>query len=143
MALTPEGEKFPVWLRVRRRAEYQRVFQGGRKCVRPFLVVHAAERARDAEVGSPQPTRLGLTVSRRAAGKAVDRNRVKRRLRESFRRMHAELAPGYDIVVNARSGTARASYAQLAAELRKCLEQLRIVAPPASSSPSRGESGAP
>ena len=58
---------------------------------------------------------LGLTVPRRV-GKAVARNRVKRRLREIFRRHRAELNPPMDIVVNVRPTVSERSYDELERE---------------------------
>lgn len=64
-------------------------------------------------------TRIGLTVTRKLGG-AVARNRIKRRLREVFRRNRAGLATGIDVVVNARPGIERYDYAALEEEfLRK------------------------
>jgi ribonuclease P protein component len=51
-------------------------------------------------------TRLGLAVSRKTARRAVDRNRIKRRVREGFR-LRQGLLSGLDIVVIARPGIAR------------------------------------
>ena len=140
MALTPAGERFPKWVRLTRQREFKQVFEGGRKCVRHFLVVHAAPRPPDPATGAALPTRMGLTVSRRV-GKAVVRNRVKRRLREAFRRTHARLRPGHDIVIVARAAAATADYAALASDFQSCLVKLDLLAaPPASSSPSRERS---
>jgi ribonuclease P protein component len=60
--------------------------------------------------------RLGLAVGIRAAGGAVARNRVKRRVREYFRH-HQHLLPTVDLVVSARPGAARATYAETAESL--------------------------
>jgi len=60
--------------------------------------------------------RLGLSVGIRAAGCAVNRNRVKRVVRERFRLSQQEL-PSLDVVVNARHGAGGASSAQLAASI--------------------------
>jgi ribonuclease P protein component len=60
--------------------------------------------------------RLGLAVGVRAAGGAVARNRIKRRIREYFREHRHEL-PMVDLVVNARAGAATASRAQTVASL--------------------------
>jgi len=66
--------------------------------------------------------RLGLTVSRRAAKRAVDRNKLKRLARESFR--HQRSLPPWDFVVLARPGAARTERRILRASLDKHFEQL-------------------
>jgi ribonuclease P protein component len=60
--------------------------------------------------------RLGLAVGVRAAGGAVARNRIKRRVREYFR-LHQHLLPMVDLVVNARPAAAGASHAATEASL--------------------------
>jgi ribonuclease P protein component len=60
--------------------------------------------------------RLGLAVGVRAAGGAVNRNRVKRRIREYFRE-HQHLLPMVDLVVNARPAAGKATHAETAASL--------------------------
>jgi ribonuclease P protein component len=52
--------------------------------------------------------RLGMAVSARAAGNAVNRNRIRRLIRESFR-MHREELPAVDVLVTARAGCAKAA----------------------------------
>jgi len=66
--------------------------------------------------------RLGVTVSRKIGG-AVERNRVKRMLREIFRYNRTALQPSLDLVVVARSGIEKRSLADLSREfLRRCKE---------------------
>lgn len=60
--------------------------------------------------------RLGLAVGVRAAGNAVNRNRVKRVVREAFRHIHQEL-PAVDLVVNARPAAGKASNADMTASV--------------------------
>ena len=61
-------------------------------------------------------TRVGITVSGRV-GKAVVRNRVRRRLREGLRARFAKLPPGTDVIVAARPASAQASWEELSAAL--------------------------
>jgi ribonuclease P protein component len=68
--------------------------------------------------------RLGLTVSRKV-GCAVVRNRVKRMLREIFRKRCQSVHPSFDLVVNARPGIARRDSGQLERELIACFAGLR------------------
>ena len=90
---------FPPAARVRTGAEYARVFEQSRRTSDPLLSLHWL--AGDA------PARLGLAVSRKVDPHAVGRNRIKRALRECFRRLRPQLQGGAYVVV-ARSGAARA-----------------------------------
>lgn len=81
--------------RLSRSAEFDRVYRQGRSHGNRALVLYAFPRGDDA------PPRLGLSVSRRVGG-AVERNRVKRLIREAFDGAAAALPPGYDVVVVAR-----------------------------------------
>ncbi len=83
--------------RLSRSAEFDRVFRQGRSHANRLLVLHAFPRA-DASQTEP---RLGLSVSRKVGG-AVDRNRVKRLLREAFEHEAARLPEGQDVVIVAR-----------------------------------------
>jgi ribonuclease P protein component len=99
-------ERFPRALRVRRRTEFLAIQNRGRKLSGPHLMLFASD-------GSG---RLGVTVSRKVGG-AVSRNRVKRWLRECYRR-HREVVPlRFDVVVVARPGAADAGHATLCQEL--------------------------
>ncbi len=98
--------------RLRRRSEYLRVqSQGKRLYSRHFGVTLAAAEA-------PGP-RLGLVVTRRF-GKAVRRNRMKRLLREFFRR-HKGRLPSQDVIIMAKKGAEALNYDQVAEELGRLL----------------------
>jgi ribonuclease P protein component len=81
--------------RLSRSAEFERVYRHGRSTANKHLVLYTFP---NPEADRP---RLGLSVSRKVGG-AIERNRVKRLLREAFSRAEGELEPGYDLVVVAR-----------------------------------------
>jgi ribonuclease P protein component len=83
--------------RLSRSAEFERVYRQGRSKGNRFLVLYAFPRETPAGEGP----RLGLSVSRRVGG-AVERNRVKRTLREAFWQEAERLPKGSDYVVVAR-----------------------------------------
>jgi len=86
--------------RLRHRREFAAVYRRGRPYRSELLAL------RVLRTGGPF-SRFGFTVGR-ALGKAVTRNRIKRRLREAARSL--PVLPGWDLVVNARQGAAEADY---------------------------------
>lgn len=114
------SRRFPRSARVRARCDFDRVFKAGRRAGLPILALHW-HRADDA--GGP---RLGLAVSRKVDPHAVGRNRIKRTLREAFRHLRGELAPG-DYVIVARPGAAAADRAALVAAFHDLLRRARAL----------------
>jgi ribonuclease P protein component len=95
--IAPRGR--PKRGRLSRSAEFERVYRQGRSVGNRFLVLYAFPRAADA-AGGDGP-RLGLSVSRKVGG-AVDRNRVKRLLREAFADQLERVPADHDVVLVAR-----------------------------------------
>jgi ribonuclease P protein component len=81
--------------RLSRSAEFERVYRQGRSVANRHLVLYTFPNA------STERPRLGLSVSRKVGG-AVERNRVKRLLREAFAQAQDDLLSGQDVVVVAR-----------------------------------------
>ncbi|TWT22695.1 ribonuclease P protein component [Luteimonas marina] len=83
--------RFPRLARVRARADFDRIFQNGRRVALPMLALHW--------LADDTPARLGLAVSRKVDARAVGRNRIKRILRDHFRHLRATLPGGAYVLV--------------------------------------------
>jgi ribonuclease P protein component len=106
--------------RLHRSAEFLRLQRNGVRFQSPHFVLYAGSLDNE-----PTRSRLGVTVSRRI-GNAVVRNRVKRRVRESFRKaLRAQLPAGTSLVVIARGGAGALESAAIADELVMAARNLR------------------
>ena len=110
-----ERARFGRARRVRSSRDFQRVRRRGRHVSGAFVTVGYARRDKP-----DIPTRVGFSVSKRVGG-AVQRNRVKRRLREIVRRLLGEMLAGGDVIITAKPSAALATFDDLAADLQVLL----------------------
>ncbi len=120
----------PGRARLSRSADFDRVFRHGRSHAGREFVLYVFPRG--AEAGEP---RLGLSVSRKVGG-AVERNRVKRLVREAFARQSARLPAGSDAVVVARPDARQLAERDGLAGVLTCLAALIDNVPGAADRPS-------
>jgi len=137
MAWSPGPRPQPKRARLSRSADFDRVMRRGRSHPSRELVLHVFPRGEDAG-----PPRLGLSVSRKVGG-AVERNRVKRLLREAFARESSRLPPGTDAVVVARADAKalaeREGLAGVQARLGELIERVEGAEPAVSVSEASGQ----
>ena len=98
---------------------FQRLYRKGASAVSPNLAVYVRRNG-------GKTSRLGLTVGTKL-GKAVIRNRTRRRLREIYRTNEDKLLPGYDVVVVARVRAAHSPYRVLEREFLRLADKLGIL----------------
>ena len=107
-------ETFPKSARLRKRKEFLSIQREGRR----HHTAHFVVIRRPAAGGI---SRLGVTVSSRVGNSPV-RNRIKRLMREVFRRHREALSPPSDVVIIARPGADNLTYAHAATEFARALE---------------------
>lgn len=123
---------FPKSARIHRRLEFRDALDNGVKTVCGDMVIFCRDFSANATISSasksppPLPS-LGLIVSRKVGG-SVQRNQVKRHLRESFRQLRPLLAEveafqHKNIVIIARPNLAARTQAEVATSLRYCLKR--------------------
>lgn len=116
--------------RLRSSADFQRVRERApRGLATPFFMLSSAPNGLDH-------SRFGFTVSKRVARSAVQRNRVRRRLREAIRLRAAHLRPGYDVVLVARAAVLQASWTELCDALDSTLARARLWQPAPIAGPA-------
>ncbi|MGH2428822.1 MAG: ribonuclease P protein component [Candidatus Limnocylindria bacterium] len=108
----------PVLPMLRRRADFEEIGRRGTARSTPLLVLRWLRTERTE-------TRVGLSTPRSLGG-AVQRNQVRRRLRELLRERIGDIGPGWDLLLIARPDSARASHAELRATLDALLRRSDI-----------------
>jgi len=110
--------RFPPSCRLRKPREFKLVYASGRRLGTEFFTLSAQPSASGG-------ARLGMSVAVRTMGSAVERNRVRRLIRESFRLQRYRL-PALDLVVGVRSTVRAADPAQLRASLEQLWQKLAV-----------------
>ncbi len=127
-AITPNGRpglsgsgkraKFPRSVRLLRHADFERVYKQGRRHFVAHMTVFYLQRSEGAGL------RIGFTVGKTLGG-AVQRNRMKRRLREAARLEATWPGPAVDVVINPKKSVITADFAVLRSEISGALDVIQ------------------
>jgi ribonuclease P protein component len=112
--------------RLRKHADYQRVYQASRKQFSRQMTFFFAPRTPLA--GQPETPRVGLTVGK-VMGKAVDRNRIKRRMREAVRRNIDLLQGPVDVILHPRRSVIDLDFVTLDREVAQVFRTIQKTSP--------------
>ena len=110
------GMGFPRAARLLKHADFDRVYQQGRRHFSPHMTVFFL---RQAEGGA----RVGFTVGR-VLGGAVQRNRIKRRLREAVRLRRSTLKGAVDVVINPKKSVLTLGFAVVLEEVGRAFDMI-------------------
>ena len=116
-------------MRLLRHADFERVYKAGRRHFSASMTVFFRPReeagpagATAGNKGAASPgLRVGFTVGR-ALGNAVQRNRMKRRLREAVRLSHPPVGLSVDVVVNPKNSLLATDFDDVRNEVRRAFE---------------------
>lgn len=98
--------------------EFRRLYAKGKSASSPLIVVYCRKNRTNG-------SRLGITVSTKV-GKAVVRNKVRRRLKEIYRTNEENVAEGYDVVIVARVRCRHGEYWQMEKDFLRVIKRLGI-----------------
>jgi ribonuclease P protein component len=105
--------------RLRHNVDFQRVRREGKSNASPVMVLAFLRNKLDH-------SRFGFVVSKRL-GKATQRNRIKRRMREAARLRTSQIKPGFDLVFIARQPINQASYGEIEQFLEQLLKESELL----------------
>jgi ribonuclease P protein component len=139
------SSKFPKSKRLLKHADFQRVYQNGRRQFTGNMTVFFLRRVEAGDQG--EGPRVGFTVGK-VVGESVERNRIRRRMREAVRNSWPLIEGPVDVVFNPRRSVMTLAYADLVNEvsrgLRLAAQRARVMQPgqPATSNKARGHTKA-
>ena len=115
------GKSFPRAGRLPKHSDFDRVYKQGRRHFSPHMTVFYLAKPEGAAAQSG--VRVGFTVGRQLGG-AVERNRIKRRLREAVRHRGSMLRVPLDIVINPKKSVLTLDFAVLIEEVGRAFEAI-------------------
>ncbi len=104
---------------LRQGSDFQRVWDSGKSWSHPLVVLRARANGSESK-------RFGFVVGKKV-GKAVERNRAKRLMREAVRRRLDRIPPGWDIILIARGGVERTPFQDMDAAVEHLLGRARLL----------------
>ena len=126
--------RFSRQSRLRKHADFEKVYRSGRRLFSAHLTVFFLRRDSDPGplpqqtktgfAGGPGPARVGFAVAR-AMGTAVERNRIRRRLREAVRLDLGAAGNDVDVVVHPKKSALTVQFAELCQEVARAFAKIR------------------
>jgi ribonuclease P protein component len=120
VAKSAQSENVKREFRLRKSSDFKRVWRFGKSHAHPLMVLIVMKN-------QEEDSRVAVAAGR-SVGKAVQRNRAKRVLREAFRPIFPHIETGWDIVIVARNPLSEASFQNVQSELLNLLQKANLLA---------------
>ena len=129
--------------RLRKHADFEKVYRNGQRLFSAHMTVFSLRRepgpppqqTKTGFAGDPGPARVGFTVTR-AMGTSVERNRMRRRLREAVRLNLGTVGNAVDVVIHPKKSAQAAGFAELREAIARAFEKIRSSAKSSESASS-------
>jgi ribonuclease P protein component len=113
--------------RLRRRQDFQRVYQYGKRYQGTHLLLRSLHHLPDSADGNLPATRFGISVSQKVSKKAVVRNLLKRRVKAALRQLLPQLVNGWSVVIGVRPSAQGCEYVEILRELEQLLASAEVL----------------
>lgn len=107
--------------RLKNRRDFRAVFKYGKSTANRYFVLYVHRKKAD------EPVRIGVSISKKVAKHAVERNRLKRLIKEIVRHRIAQISPGQDLVIIARKHSVNLDYEQVEQSLLQLFDKARLI----------------
>ncbi len=111
--------------RLKRRRDFQTVYQQGIRRSSPNLILRAFPVPLTSEL-LPSPTLIGISISQKVSKKAVIRNRIKRQIRAVIRELLPQIKDGWLVVIVVKSSAVECNYEHFLQELKQLFSKAGI-----------------
>lgn len=113
--------------RLRRRQDFQQVYQYGKRHQGVNLTLRSLRHLPDSATENLPVTRFGISVSQKVSKKAVARNLLKRQLKAALRQLLPQTKAGWSVVIIVRPSLQGCTYVQILRELEQLLAAAEVI----------------
>ena len=117
----------PKTHRLRRRQDFQKVYQYGKRHQQPHLTLRSLQYLPSITAENLPATRFGVSVSKTVSKKAVTRNLLKRQVKAALRRLLPQITSGWSVVIGVRPSAQGCEYLEILRELEELLVAAGII----------------
>jgi ribonuclease P protein component len=112
--------------RLRRRQDFQKVYQYGKRHQQEHLTLRSLRHLPDSTIKNLPATQFGISVSKAVSKKAVIRNLLKRQVKAALRQMLPQITSGWLVVIGVRPSAQGCEYVEILRELEQLLASAGI-----------------